>query len=148
MHRLWDGLNVGAILAAILLAACNTGISDKSLRYINPDEAITLAAGRDSLLGIGGVAAGVYIDPRPQADFDAERIPGAVHLPFDRVHHDHRDLIDYGALIVYGSDYNDSLALAMSKRLIELGHKEVHTLRGGLRAWKAAGNKVETGEGG
>ena len=35
----------------------------------------------------------------------------------------------------------------MSKRLLELGFKDVRTLRGGLRAWTDAGFEVEEGAG-
>ena len=49
-------------------------------------------------------------------------------------------------MIVYGNDYNDPVADGMSKRLIELGHKDVRTLMGGLRAWKADGYAVESGD--
>lgn len=140
---------IGALIAISLFAlanGCNSGVSDKSLRFVDPDQAIELAAGRDSLLGLGGKKGGAYVDPRPEAAFEAGHIPGAIHLPFDRVRLDHHELDEAGALIVYGDDYNDAVALAMSKRLMELGHEDVRTLRGGLRAWKAAGNAVETGK--
>jgi 3-mercaptopyruvate sulfurtransferase SseA len=35
----------------------------------------------------------------------------------------------------------------MSKRLMELKHKDVRTLRGGLRAWADAGLELDTGDG-
>jgi 3-mercaptopyruvate sulfurtransferase SseA len=47
--------------------------------------------------------------------------------------------------VVYDTDYNDVLAKAASKRLLELGFDRVYTLEGGLKAWEKAGNDVATG---
>ncbi|MCA9296758.1 MAG: hypothetical protein KC983_09570, partial [Phycisphaerales bacterium] len=71
-------------------------------------------------------------------------IPGAINLPFQNVSEDHSKLNAYANLVVYGDVYNDVKAQAMAKRLIELGHANVYTLRGGLKAWKDAGFEVET----
>ena len=71
----------------------------------------------------------------------------AINLPFGRVTEDHeRVLAGYDLLIVYGDDYNDPIAEAMSKRLLNLGYKDVRTLRGGITAWTDAGYALETNE--
>ena len=64
------------------------------------------------------------------------------------VRHVRATLEGFGTLIVYGDDFGSAIANAMSKRLVELGYKDVRTLRGGLRAWQDAGNEVELGDGG
>ncbi|MCZ6835382.1 MAG: rhodanese-like domain-containing protein [Planctomycetota bacterium] len=133
-------------LAIFMASGCGSSVSDKSLKYVNPNEAITLQAGRDKLLGLGGSSQGVYIDPRTKIAFQGGHIEGAINLSFNQIRHEMPRLREYGVLIVYGDNYNDPLAIAMSKRLIEVGLKNVHTLRGGLQAWKAAGNVVTIGE--
>ena len=59
---------------------------------------------------------------------------------------DHRQLSDYSVVVVYGDSYNDPKAEALSKRLMQLGHEDVHTLRGGFQAWTDAGHETEPGE--
>lgn len=126
----------GLILILLLAAAgCQTGkTSDKVLVYIDPPDA------RSALRG-----PGAWVDPRPRREYETGHIPGAIHLPFASVGEGHIRLTGQEPIIVYGDDYNDAIAVAMSKRLIELGHEDVRTLRGGLRAWQAAGGEVVTG---
>jgi 3-mercaptopyruvate sulfurtransferase SseA len=68
-----------------------------------------------------------------------------MHIPAEDLRARHRALNGYDLVIVYGDTYNDPLAIAVSKGLIELGH-DARTLRGGLRAWQASGNTVATGD--
>ena len=53
-------------------------------------------------------------------------------------------LDDAGIIIVSGETYNDPVAIAMSKTLMELGFKDVKTLRGGIMGWEDAGEPVIT----
>ena len=96
-------------------------------------------------IGLGGSAPGVFVDPRSEAEYTAGHLPGAVHLPYEKARTDAHVLDAYGVLMVYGNDYNSPLAVAMSKTLIDLGYKDVRTLRGGIRAWEDAGNLLEKG---
>lgn len=133
-----------AIFAA--LPGCAASSSDKVLSPVTAAEAQELVSGRKKLLGIAGTTTGVWVDSRPEADYRAGHIPGAISLPYERVTLDHKMLEKYDVIIVYGADYGDTRANAMSKRLKELGHDDVRTLTGGLRAWKQDGNPVETSE--
>lgn len=130
--------------ASLALTACSNTRSDKELNPISVVDAEQLANGKKKMLGIGGTVNAAWVDSRPDGDYRAGHIPGAINVPFERVTLDHKSLQKYDALIVYGSDYGDTRANAMSKRLMELGHDNVHTLTGGLRAWKTAGNDVAT----
>ena len=49
-------------------------------------------------------------------------------------------------ILVYGEGFQDILADAASKRLIQLGYKDVYTLRGGIQQWEADGYEVVRGE--
>ena len=133
------------VLGVAGLAGCGNKPSDKDLVLIAPDEAIKLAQGKKTLVVLGK-ETGVYVDARSEADYHKEHIPGAINLPYERVSEDHKMLDQYQILIIYGNDYNDARANGMSKRLMSLGHSDVRTLEGGMRAWKTAGNAVETSE--
>ncbi len=141
------GLALPLLIGGLLFGCTGTKTSDRSLSFVTPPEAEALIQGRKKLLGLGGKSAGVWVDPRSDREFREGHIPGAVHLPAEVIDDRHRSLRDYDVVIVYGDSYNDSVALAASKRLIELGH-DVQTLRGGLRAWTAAGNALAPGDGG
>jgi rhodanese-related sulfurtransferase len=136
-----------AMLPAMCLIGCSNKTSDRSLVFVQPADAELLVQGKRGLLGLGGEVRGVWLDPRSRVDYLAGHIPGAVHLPFEDLRSEHAGLDQYDVIIVYGDDYNSPVALAASKTLIELGFKDVRTLRGGLRAWEDAGNPIEQGEG-
>ncbi len=145
MHLL--KLSIIAGLAGVLLIGligCSSDTSDRALIFIDPPQAEELMGSR-KLLGLGGSRAGVWVDPRQLTAYVEGHIPGAVHLPFQDVSTEHTMLEGYDFIVVYGDGYNDTLSLAMSKRLISLGYSDVRTLRGGLRAWTADGNALETG---
>ena len=130
---------IGILLATVIGACATRTTSDKSLAFVDPEEAAALLQGRAKLLGLGGTTSGVCIDPRSEDDYRAGHIPGALHLPLERLRDRHKELSDYDVIVVYGDTYNSTLAIAMSKAVIEFGYKQVHTLRGGLVAWQDAG---------
>lgn len=125
---------------------CSNKTSDRDISLISPGDAEAIIQGKSILLGLGGNTVGVWLDPRSEHDFHQGHIPGAINLPFQNVANDHHILKEYEVIVVYGSSYNDPKANAMSKRLMQLGYKDVKTLRGGLSGWIAAGYDVEDGE--
>jgi rhodanese-related sulfurtransferase len=143
----------GRALAATLLAAAGqaaTGcgekkFSDRDLVLVGVEEAIEAVGTRKKLLGLAGETTGAWVDPRSERAYREGHIPGAISLPFQYVTTRRRVLDGYDVLVVYGDDYDDPVADGMSKRLMELGFKDVRTLRGGLLAWKSAGFELETG---
>jgi 3-mercaptopyruvate sulfurtransferase SseA len=135
-----------AVLAlwAALLAGCGPPkTSDRNLVFIDPPDAEQLMRGERRLFGLGSETRAVWVDPRTADKFGSGHIAGAVNVPFADVSRRHHLLLDYDILVVYGEDYDDGLATAMSKTLLGLGHAEVRTLRGGLRAWTEAGHQLE-----
>ncbi len=131
---------IGATLAVI---SCTNTTSDRDLVLVNPIDAQELVRGQAKLLGLGGTTVGTYVDPRSERDFRLGHIPGAISLPFQHLADNQSKLDGYDVLIVYGNDYNDPKANAMSKRLLQLGFSDVRTLRGGLRAWTSAGYALD-----
>ena len=139
---------IGILSAMLALAAggCQgEKTSDRDLTFVGPTEGMNLAQGKKKLLGLGGETAGAWIDPRHEREYIAGHIPGAMHVPFKRLDELYTTIEGYDVVIVYGGDYNDALAQAMSKALIQKGHNDVRTLKGGLRAWKDAGCEVVKG---
>lgn len=134
-----------ALMAALaMVGGCfQTTTTDKDLTFISVLEGQEVVQGKKQLLGLAGTAKGVWLDPRTPQEFAAEHIPGAINVPYEKLADEFKTLKQYDILVVYGVDYNDPKADAYSKRLIELGHRDVRTLNGGLHAWKADGNPVE-----
>ena len=135
------------LLAAALLAGGCGGksISDRDLVLLDPQEGMELVEGRKKLLGLAGTENGAWVDPRSARKYRDGHIPGAIHLPFQKLAEQEDRLRGYDVLIVYGDGFKDDLADGMSKRLLEMGFRDVRTLRGGLKAWTRADLELETG---
>ena len=138
------GLVLSVVLAALLFGCAGSSTSDRDLTFVTPSEGDTLVQGRRRLLGIAGTTQGAWLDPRTEREFLEGHIPGAINMPAEYTRERHGSLSRYDLVIVYGDSFNDPLAIAVSKGLIELGH-DARTLRGGLRAWEAAGNRLVQG---
>ena len=54
-------------------------------------------------------------------------------------------LAGHNLFVVYGDAFQDALAKAGAKRLLELGFKNVYVLEGGIRAWQKDGYTLVTG---
>jgi rhodanese-related sulfurtransferase len=144
-RRLWTFLTALAVAAAYAGPGCSARkFSDRDLVLVDATEAMELVGTHKRLLGLAGDTTGAWVDPRHERAYREGHIPGAISLPFQRVTADQRLLRGYDVLVVYGDDYQDPIANGMSKRLMELGFKDVRTLRGGLRAWTDAGYELET----
>jgi 3-mercaptopyruvate sulfurtransferase SseA len=139
------GLGMVALVTACLIG-CPQKTDDNDLAMVSPEAALEAMQTRSGVLGIGKTKS-AWVDPRSLDAYRKGHIPGAVHLPFADVADDHEFLLeDVNVIVVYGDDYNDVKAKAMSKRLIELGYKDVRTLTGGLRQWTSQGHEIETGD--
>jgi rhodanese-related sulfurtransferase len=139
-------LPAAALLAATLLAAgCDTATSDKDLVYLEP--AAANAQLHQKARMFEHAVEGCYVDPRSPKEYEAGHIPGAILLPMAEM----RDaagerLAGHNMYVVYDTDYSDVMAKAGAKRLMELGFKNVFTLRGGLKAWQKDGYSIVTGK--
>ena len=131
----------------LLLAGCDTKTSDRDLEIVSPEVAQEKMLKKSGPFGAGGTVNGIYLDPRDQAAFWKRHIKGAVNVPFKDIETRWRALEGYDVIVVYDTDYSDIIAKAASKRLIELGHKNVLTLRGGLKAWEQDGLPTGSGAG-
>lgn len=130
------------LLTVLFLGACSTKTSDRHLVFLDVSQAID--AVREQRRPLGGTTTGIWVDARTELDYNVGHIPGAIHLPLERVREEHQPLREYTTIVVYGSAYNSPRASAVSKLLMELGHKDVRILRGGFKSWKDAGHRVAT----
>lgn len=137
-------LFVAGVLTTGILG-CSTSTSDRDLRPVTASEAVALAAGKPGG-AFKAATKGVWVDPRRAETYAEGHIPDAVSIPFgsgDFESQARELLVGFDPIIVYGDDYQDILANAASKRLIELGFKSVYTLRGGIQQWIADGYEID-----
>lgn len=130
---------------ALLGTACSTSTSDRDLVYKRPAEVMELASASKGPLGTGGPQKVLWLDPRTEKEFAAGHLPQAVNIPFPDIERMHEAKCKgYDFFVVYDTDYDDVMAKAAAKRLMELGYRRVYTLLGGLKGWRTEGYPVET----
>lgn len=84
----------------------------------------------------------VFVDVRSAEEYAAGHIPGALNIPLDRLAFSLDDLPEHGQVITVCSMGNRSLRGAEKLARLE---RAALSLRGGTKAWAAAGYPVETG---
>ncbi len=144
MSRVRLSFFASAAAISALLVACEPSTSDRDLVYVDSYHAI--AAMNAPPGAFQSARSSAFIDPRSRSVYATKHIAGAINLPFEDMTLEAPGLLEkYDVLVVYDTDYDDILAKAASKRLLELRFKTVYTLEGGLKAWEKAGNEVQTG---
>jgi len=137
-------LLLALLLALPCLPACTRKTSDRDLQWVTPYQAIERINQTPDLLG--KAPRSVWVDPRTPVHFAQGHVPGAVSIPFPSMTSEAETrLAGYDTFFVYGTNWEDTISKAASKRLMELGFDNVYTLEGGLAAWTKDGNPVETG---
>ena len=135
---------VPVLLAWSCLSGCSKEYSDADLVFVTPDEGKVLVAKPESSM-FSEPVENIWVDPRRSEFYIGGHIPGAINMPYKTIATDWAKLEGYGVVIVYGQTYNDPLAEAMSKTLMEYGIKDVRTLKGGIDAWTRAGFTLQKG---
>ncbi|HZS17610.1 MAG TPA: rhodanese-like domain-containing protein [Candidatus Udaeobacter sp.] len=83
--------------------------------------------------------AALIIDVREKEEWDAEHIPDAVHMSRGTIELDVDEKVpDRDAIIICHCGGGGRSALA-AENLQKMGYKNVRSMAGGLRAWKAEG---------
>ena len=81
----------------------------------------------------------VIVDVREKDEWDEEHIPDAIHLSRGTIELDIEEQVpDVNAPIICHCGGGGRSALA-AESLQKLGYTNVHSMAGGLKAWKAAG---------
>ena len=129
-----------------IVGGCSSGTSDRDLRFVTCLEAMQILEQKTGAFGSRGDTVNVWLDPRTLEEYEEGHIPRAISLPFPEIENSYESRLRSAAsIVVYDSNWNDVIAVSASKRLMELGHSDVYTLKGGLEAWIADGHDVEKG---
>ena len=84
----------------------------------------------------------VIVDVRETDEWDEEHIPGAIHLSRGTIELDIEEkVLDTNATIITQCGGGGRSALA-AESLQKMGYKNVRSMAGGFKAWKAAGLPV------
>jgi rhodanese-related sulfurtransferase len=101
----------------------------KNIREISPQDAAAKSQSREA----------VIIDVREKDEWDEEHIPNATHLSRGTIELDIEEKVsDLNTLIICHCGGGGRSALA-AESLQKMGYKNVRSMAGGFKAWKAAG---------
>lgn len=130
-------------LSTALLVGCDKNITDNDIEFIDISELRVLV---DS--STPGSRSLLLIDPRSEASFTAQRLPGAVNIQLPQIDPEGDEdpaLQPYANLVVYGENPSSAPARAMTKRLLSAGFDDVRMYAGGVEEWAAANFPTESG---
>jgi rhodanese-related sulfurtransferase len=83
----------------------------------------------------------VVVDVRTPSEYASGHIPGTISVPLDQISERTSDIPpDKGVLLVCRSGNRSAKA---AHTLGDLGYENVHSMRGGIRAWTRAGYPLE-----
>lgn len=141
---------ITALLAAASLAltgGCEPKTDDGDIEWLETSaSAMEMISKPRGAFGVKGTPRTAWLDPRPEAEFKAERIAGAIHLPLGLIDAEHMvALKEKDLVLVYDAEPDSAIAMAAAKKLLALGYRDVYVLRGGLKAWKRDGNSTDKG---
>ncbi len=118
-----------------------------------------LAAAKDSPLSVDGTTTidtakarqlfeqdVAFVDTRKNSDWDAGRIPGAIHLDVKKVLSPEtlaEEVPRDEPVVFYCNGHNCLRSSKASRLAVSWGWSTVYYYRDGFPAWKAAGNPVE-----
>src|SRR5947199_10190457 len=106
----------------------------KNITEISPQDAATRSKSGEA----------VIVDVRQTDEWDEEHIPGALHLSRGTIELDIEEKVpDPNAMIICHCGGGGRGALA-TETLQKMGYKNVHSMAGGLKAWKASGLPTTT----
>jgi rhodanese-related sulfurtransferase len=102
-----------------------------------PEVSVTDAAGL-----LKGAPLPVLIDLRERTDYDQGHLPGAISVPFAefKARLESLKLPKIDPVVLYGAD--DARARDATRLLYESGYQGALTLKGGMDAWRAAGQAI------
>ena len=129
------------ILAAALLFVAGSALAAESPTSVAGATTVDAAAAK-TLFESGAL----FVDPRRDSDWDAGRIPGAVHLELKKVFSEEALAAECAKdepVVFYCNGPKCARAAAASEKAVGWGYTKVHYFRDGFPAWTAAGNATE-----
>lgn len=122
-------LLVGAfVLIALALIALEASKLFRGYRELSP-AGLTQLINRDNAL---------VIDLSAQADYEKAHIPGSRHVALAQFDPENKELAKVRELPVATVCRNGQTSTTAARRLVKAGFTRVHTLGGGIAAWKQA----------
>ena len=133
------------LMLIMFATGCDKTWSDKDLAFVDVNQARSMIASSDATW-LKAAKPNVWVDARSPEKYALGHIPGAINIPLRSVDVQWGRAADHGVVIVYATTWNDPIADAQSKALLEKGIPTVKTLAGGWLAWVEAGGAVDTGK--
>jgi rhodanese-related sulfurtransferase len=130
-------------LLALSLTLFAAGAAVAGESPMSVDGAVTVDTAKAKELFDGGA---LFVDPRRDSDWEAGRIPGAVHLELKSAFTEEALAAEAGkdeTVVFYCNGPKCSRAAQASEKAVGWGYAKVHYYRDGFPAWQAAGNPVE-----
>ena len=130
------------LMVLLLAFFVNTAMA-ASLSPENIDGATTVDAAKAKQLFDSGAA---FVDTRRNSDWDAGRIPDAIHLELKSNYTEASlsgEVSKGEPMVCYCNGHKCKRAAACSKKAVSWGFSKVYYFRDGFPAWKAAGYPVE-----
>ena len=87
-----------------------------------------------------------FVDVRSNSDWDAGRIPGAIHIELKKLYNKDSlgaEVKPDEALVIYCNGPSCPRSAQASEMAVSWGYSKVYYYRDGYPAWKSAGNPVE-----
>ncbi|MCB1774500.1 MAG: rhodanese-like domain-containing protein [Gammaproteobacteria bacterium] len=131
------------VTAAALALTLSAGAHAGTVSPMQVDGATTVDTAKARSLFDSEVA---FVDVRKDSDWDAGRIPGAIHLDIKSVFNDDNLSQEVGkdeAVVFYCNGESCPRSANACKMAVGWGFSKVYYYRDGFPAWKAAGNPVE-----
>lgn len=87
----------------------------------------------------------LFVDARPQKEWDESDVcvPGALHVPPDKVEANLERIARWHPIVTYCVLPGEAASAQVARQLMEHGRENVRPLRGGLQAWRKAGYPLE-----
>ena len=137
-------MRIALTLTIVALTGCSKTWSDKDIAFVSVPQAKALFA-EEGGTWLDEAKPNIWVDARNPSKYAIGHIPGAINIPLRSIDAQWGRVEAFGTVIVYGSTWNDPIADAETKVLLEKGIKGVKTLSGGLQAWVEAGGETQPG---
>jgi rhodanese-related sulfurtransferase len=146
-------LTAACVIAGVVFNTARSGgiplVAPRPYEIYVPCPETTVEAAQVTTQELAGAEDVLYVDARPEAEFEREHIAGAVSLPYPVLDDPPPDKVASlkrrkRRIVTYGGGGRGDLGKMMASVLTELGVENVNHLEGGLQAWKARGGRTET----
>lgn len=119
----------------ILLMGCSVFLSDREdkIELISPKEASTMYTGKEA----------VIVDVRENSEWNAQHIPGAIHIPLAQLNERLSELKQYKDSLVITQCRSGIRSEQALEVLKSAGFSKVYSMNGGIMAWDKAGLVTE-----